>query len=167
MDKIRPAKKHKTTIRYMTDIKTDKEGDNFPVYDKARICTSHVKEYDDALPIIARTTPASRNLLMFITREMSSEGIIRNDMHTKDKFRRKMKEWTEDNVRYTGATIDVCFSELVASNLLIRKGKGLFRVNPEYYYRNSDVKRLDSVKQEYEVRASKEKETKTTVDDNA
>lgn len=164
MAKESSNKIHRNTIRYMTGVKVDKDNDKFPQYETTTVCTSHVKQYDDVLPITFNLSVRSRNLIEFITREMNSEGIIRNDVHTKTAFRKKTKLWTDGRLEYTDATINQSFSELKDANLLIPKGKGLFRVNPEYFYRNSDVRRLDSIKEEYTIKHNKQ--NKTTDNDN-
>lgn len=170
MNKVKDAKTFKVNLTYTSKIVTDKDGDRFPVHRTVKIVTSHIKEYDIALPIIVNLTTCARNLILAVTRIMDSNAIVRNDVHVKKYFKNMMKEATEGRVNYSDTTINIAFSDLMKVGILLNRGKGSYKVNPKYYYRNSDVRRLDSIRNDYEYEDNKQYElqqTKTTDNDNA
>lgn len=170
MDEKEHNKAYRKTVVYTSKIVTDEDGDKFPVHRKVRVDVSHTKVYDAAWDKLFLVGACAKGLMGFIVREMDSEGMIRNDIHTKRSFRLHIKKLTEDRINYSEASMNIAFSELAKTELLTTKGKGLFKVNPLYFYRNSDSNRLDVLKEEFEYKDNKQYElqqSKATVNDNA
>lgn len=149
------TKVFKTSVTYTSRIVTDEDGDRFPVHRKIRVVTSHIKIYDGVFQKIATLGKCAVTLIGFIGQEMDAEGMIRNDAHTKRKFKEYVREITDHKINYSEASMNIAFSELVKNDFLITKGKGLFKLNPQLIYRNSDLNRLEAVRKELEEQDNK------------
>jgi hypothetical protein len=141
----------KKVVKYINNIHVDEEGNKFPEYNRINIATSGLNIYDGASIVLATISRCALNLIIFCGEDMDNEGIIRNDSHTKSTFKSLMDEYTEGKVTYTENSINMAFTELTKKGLLISKGKGLFKVNPIYIWRNSTSNRLATIKQELEI----------------
>jgi len=142
---------YKKVIKYISNIRIDEDGDKFPEYAHTRVVESGLKLYDGITPILADISRCSYNLIMFCGEEMDNDGIIRNDSHTKAMFNKLMEEYTKGKTTYADTSINIAFSELTKRGLLLSKGKGLFKVNPMYIWRNGDSNRHAIIRKELEL----------------
>lgn len=86
-------------------------------------------------------------MLDFVVHEMDSRNFIANDSIFKKNFNRFLKK--NKSKPYKDNTINKCFIDLHKNNILI-KGKtydrGTYRVNPIYYSKVSENKRLEMLR---------------------
>lgn len=150
-----PIVYREATIRYISKLNKDTSGDVFPEYSTIKVGLSNVKVYYDAMPILVNTSTCGRNLIDFLAREMDSKGIIINSEYIRSEFRKRITKYSNGKINYTDGTVNVAFSELSKNELLISKGKGIYKVNPLYHYRNSAKNRIHSIKMELNSKIDK------------
>jgi Firmicute plasmid replication protein (RepL) len=138
-------------IRYMSDIeKTEDVIDGQPVYipvyeEKAVVITS-TKRFHNCIYLLAGLPGCARDLMDYLAEIMDEKNIVRNDSTMREAFINFMKEITNNQVSYKDSTVNTNFNLLAERKLLIRKGKGVYMVNPEYFYKGDDKNRINSIK---------------------
>jgi|KBSMisStaDraftv2_1062788.scaffolds.fasta_scaffold136382_2 hypothetical protein len=145
----------KKAVKFVNGIRSDKDGDNFPIYKTINAVTTSIRLYDGTTTILANLSKCALHLILFCGEEMDEHGLVRNDSPTKKLFVTTIYNYTEGRVNYAETSIGMAFSELTKNGLLLPKAKGVFRVNPMYVWRNSPSNRLASIKEELESMSDK------------
>ena len=99
--------------------------------------------------IVAGLNPCSRDLIDYLVDVMDDDNIITSNEYTRDKFLETLKESTiqpDGNfIEYSDSNIKKAYQSLVDRECLIKIKRGVYKVNPEYYFRKSETKRVDSI----------------------
>lgn len=138
-----------------------------PEYDYVTASTSHVKRFNNALMALMGIDGCERNLMDWISDNMSEGNYITNNAITRNAFKvfySKFKK--KDKKDYTENTIRIAFQRLANSGLLvpIPKSRGTYLVNPNHYFKKDESDRIKAIRMMMEFRLGEE--TKITVETN-
>lgn len=138
----------KKEIRFKKDVKL-LDGIYYPKYGKKLVPQDFVKRYYGTFAILAGLNPCSRDLIDYLVDVMDDDNIITSNEYTRDKFLETLKESTiqpDGNfIEYSDSNIKKAYQSLVDRECLIKIKRGVYKVNPEYYFRKSETKRVDSI----------------------
>lgn len=109
-----------------------------------------VRRYYGTFAVLAGLNPCSRDLIDYLVDIMDDDNIIMSNEYTRDKFLEALKESTllPDGtfIEYSDSNIKKAYQSLVDRDCLIKIKRGVYKVNPEYYFRKSERKRIESIK---------------------
>lgn len=149
-------KKRVTIIDYIDGHHFDEEGIMMPTIKTEAVVMNSVKRYYNCIYLLAGLRPATRNLMDFLTEEMDSNNIVYNNQIWRNKFIFFMKEITskfgenDKTITYTDQTVKDSFAQLSKTGLLIPIARGMFKVNPKYFFVDTDAKRMVDIKMQLE-----------------
>lgn len=125
----------------------DDEGIILPDYKSIKVSNSYVKRYRDALFKIIKLQGCPRNLVDWLVDQMDEKtNHIYNTQYTRSDFLRYVAKYTKGQVKYSDGTVKNAFVELEKRSLLIKVNKGVYQVNPEYFFIGSEDERIDAIK---------------------
>jgi len=142
-------------INYIKDF-TVEEGIIIPVEGYKSVICNHTKRYHNCLYLLAGLTTCARNLMDFLTEDMNNDNIIYSNKNTKDKFIEFIYHVSEGKVTYGESSIKKAYSMLCDKGLIRKVGRGIYKVNPEYFIRNSEENRERLLKIELEFKEGKD-----------
>lgn len=150
-------------IKYCSELTVDKEtGYILPEYAYSDLVMNSTKRYHNCIYLLARLNKCSRDLLDWLTEQMDDNNIIYSNSVVRQKFRDFVKEVTKEEISYADVTIKTAFKTLVNRDLLIPKQRGVYQVNPEYFFKGSEKDRISKVILKLEF--SKGVDTKLTIE---
>lgn len=146
----------------------DIEGVKLPRYKYKDVDDRFVKTYQSVLAILLCLPDCSAKLIQYLSSKMSDENIVHHNKFTRENFNKyiysiwleyyKANEETESNAHelakekmYKDNTIKKAFSILVNKNLLVQKTRGMYIVNPEYFFKKGDEERYRKIKLTLEI----------------
>jgi predicted transcriptional regulator len=133
-------------IKYCSKLYSDEEtGYILPEYSYSNVVMNFTKRYHNNLYLLARLNKCSRDLIDWLTEQMDNDNIVYSNLVVRDKFRNFISDITDKEVTYKDITVKKAFKELTDKGLLINKQRGVFQVNPEYFFNNSDNERIDKI----------------------
>lgn len=157
-----PAKKDKTqeSVRYKSGVAHSGEIKGQPykeyTYDDVLAPKEYHKRYNNVICKLFGIEGCERNLIDWIAENMSDEGYINNNATTRIKFIKFHEEHKPDkNKPYRDTTVNAAFNNLEKAELLIRREKGLYQVNPIYFSKKTNKDRLQSIKLVMEFQSGK------------
>lgn len=172
MDSKKGTKYNKKPIKYAIDWSLD-EKVILPKYAYSHIVCSHTKRYHNCLYLLAGLNGCSRDLMDYITEEMDSENIFYSNAHFRQRFIRfilengTVEKLNKESgaievvaVRYSDSNVKKALAALAEKNLIRSVSKGVFKVNPEYFFKNDDSKRLDMIRLEMEFKSGSDTKLK-------
>lgn len=123
----------------------DGEGYKTPVYSHKEIDSGYMKVYNGAMYKLAKIQGCPRNLIEYLAIKMDKDNIVQLNGYNRDRFIEDLKK--NGGVPYTDRTIKEAISSLKKIEMLICIEKGLYQVNPEFYFKgNSEPLRLKMIK---------------------
>lgn len=132
-----------------------------PEIKRHSVTMNHTKRFHNCLYLLCGLNPCSRNLMDYLTETMSEKNIVRSDYVSRQEFIGFMSNITEFKIVYGHEVVKKSFKKLSDAGLLIPIRRGAFMVNPEYFFRNDDAKRIEMIKMTLEF--EKFKDTKLEV----
>lgn len=141
-------KKKVAIINYTDGHTLDEEGIATPTRKEKVVIMNSVKRYYNCIYLLAGLKPSARNLMDFIVEEMDEENLIHNNAYTRLKFISFMKEITfdgEEATEYKEPTVREGFQRLSKAGLIKPLMKGLYKVNPLYFFKGDDEKRIAEI----------------------
>lgn len=152
-------KPKKSTVKYIAGVHQDKDGIIKLDHSSKNVNSSMVKRYHGLLELLIPMSPCERRLLDYLTEKMPETNIVHSDKHTREMFQKSVyftirdsfmadglseKEATARALKESYADISIrkAFGQLEKKGLLIKKTRGVFWVNPEFFFKASDAKRL-------------------------
>jgi hypothetical protein len=127
-------------ITYTTDY-TVEEGIIIPKEAYKSVMTNHTKRFHNCLYLLAGLNPCTRNLMDFLAEEMDNDNVVYSNAVTKDKFANFIAGVSEGTITYGESSIKKAYSTLCDKGLLRKLGRGIYKVNPEYFIKNTDDNR--------------------------
>lgn len=110
-----------------------------------------IKLYQNCLADMMQISGCSRHLLDWLIEIMGQINIVNNNEHTRDSFRTYFKEKT--GKEYSNEAILKAYQQLVEKKFLIKYKRGLFLVNPEYFFNGDEGDRKTLIKLTLEFKA--------------
>jgi hypothetical protein len=139
----------KAKVKYIKDY-IDNEGVLLPDEGYKNVVMSHTKRYHNCLFLLVGLRGCSRDLMDFLTEQMDNDNLVRSDSIIRKKFMDFVNGITKGEVTYSEPSVKRAFRVLEEKGLIRSQTRGVFRVNPEYFIKNDDTKRLDLIKLELE-----------------
>lgn len=155
-------KLQKIGITWIEGIRLDAEEDGF--IQKSwetkyqNVVVSSVKRYYNCLYLLAKLSPCARNLMDYLSETMDKDNLVRSSEHDRLAFIGFMSEITSEEINYGHQVVKNAYTELADKNLLLRKHKGLYKVNELYFFKGSDAKRIKSIRLQIEIGSGKNSE---------
>lgn len=147
----------KRKINYLIkEFKKDKEGIVEIVWASKIVEGSYSKRYANTISLIVKLSPSSNVLLNFILEEMDERNYIGNTKVLKERLNKLLQD--SGLKTYTSNTINKSFSELHEFKILLRplkKSRGLYQVNPEYFFNGTEKEREKAIRTYLEDRNRK------------
>ena len=154
-------------VRYMHRI--DVHGtERLPRFKDANVDTDFVKMYESVIATLLRLPDCPANLITYLSHKMTEENVVHHNKFTRENFNKFIyklwyDQYKEDGVanphekatarQYSDHTIKKAFSTLTDKGLLIPQTRGMFVVNPEYFFKKSDKARLEKIKVVLEMKS--------------
>lgn len=133
---------------YYADGHYLKDGYLHPVYKNKEVKMTSTKRFHNCLYILLGLSKCQRLLMDWLSEEMDNENMITHDEYLRNKFIKFISTIQVEGVQldYKDQTVANAFNGIVKStDLLIKRAKGKYMVNPEYYWRGKDEDRIASI----------------------
>jgi hypothetical protein len=141
------------TLTYTKDYTTE-EGIIIPVEAYSFVVRNHTKRYHNCLYLLAGLNNCARNLMDFLVEDMDDNNIVYSNAHVRDEFISFISEASEGDTNYSESSIKKAFSSLTSKGLLRNISRGIYKVNPKYFIRNSEEQRFNLIKIELEFESN-------------
>lgn len=125
-----------------------KEGILRPTTKTKEIKMTNTKRFHNCLYLILGLSKCQRLLMDWLSEEMDDDNMIISDEHMRSKFIKFISSINVEGKKlsYSDQTVANAFSDLAnREDLLMRKAKGRYRINPEYYWRGNDEDRINAI----------------------
>ena len=136
------------TIPYLTRAKENDTLGFKAVHWVKKTVTGRQAKFYHGLLILLPELSASDMLLMHHLADVMDEGsLVRNTTELKRNFKRLIKK------KYSDTTINRSFMSLAERKIIIKLNKrrrGLYKVNPQYIFRGSEIERKKSITRDLE-----------------
>lgn len=120
------------------------------VYSTENINTEFTKYYKGASDLVLLTNGCARYLVDYICNNITDTHLVRNDVQAREAFTQYTKKY---NVTYADSSIYAGFKQLVELDILVQLRKGLYIINPVYFYKGNEQDRLECVKKILEFKS--------------
>lgn len=148
---------NKALVWYNKEIKESKEDDGttlyLPVKDYKYVETKHVKLFNDSVADMMKITGCARHLLDWLPRIMGENNIVNNNEYTRDNFRLFHKNNNDSGKEYSDEAIKKAYKELLSKGILFPYKRGLFIVNPEYFFNGEMNDRIKVIRMTLEFKS--------------
>lgn len=132
-------------------------------YDYVSASVRNTKRFSSALMLLMGVNGCDLHLIDWLAENMTDKGYVSNNELTRRGFIAfHAKHKGSSNKTYGDGTVKKAFSNLVEASLLVPVVRGVFQVNPLYFYSGEDADRMKSIKLMMEFKAGVE--TKITVE---
>jgi hypothetical protein len=152
--------KYRTGIQHHGSIK----GEPYREYthDFVVASTNHVKRFNNALMLLAGIEGCEKHLMDWLADNMTNGNYVNNNEITRKAFISFHEKYGKgESKKYSDKTVSIAFQRLSSADFLIPVTRGLFMVNPLYYYAGDDASRINAIKMIMEFKSGVE--TKITV----
>lgn len=145
------AKKSKTKekehieLMWLEGVRLDTEDSGW-AQKYSYVASSSTKRYYNCLYLLCRLSPCARNLMDYLSEEMSDDNMVSTDSFMRNGFNAFVVRITNKKVHYEDITIKKAIKELKDKQLIISVGIGRAKVNPMYFFKGSDAKRIENIK---------------------
>lgn len=157
-----------TMVKYVKKVDIlDKIG--YPRFASKKVSITATKRYHSTLMLMFALPECARNLMDYLMEKMTDENIVHSNQFTRDSFNNNIyAAWLEyfkadcqkegsvnfkidptklaAKKKYSDVTIRKAFGTLRGKGLILSQTRGVFMVNPEYFFKKSEASRLDKVK---------------------
>lgn len=150
--------KKEIKIRYRSGIqhKGTIKGEPYEEYtrDFVMASTGHVKRFNNALMLLAGIDGCEKNLMDWLADNMSEKNYVSNNEITRRSFIAFHEKYGKGNTKkYSDKTVSIAFQRLSSAEFLIPVTRGVFLVNPMYYYAGDDASRINAIKMVMEFKS--------------
>lgn len=122
----------------------DGSGYKMDVHSSKRVVKKCTSRYHNCQHKLAPLSKCAEMFLRFLTEKMDKTNTIVNSGHLRNEFIEHMSK--DCGLKYANDTIKHAFSELTNQDLLIKyRSRGLYNVNPIYYFNGSERERIDLI----------------------
>ena len=144
----------------------DVGGEKIPRRSYHSVNDSFVKTYQDALAIVLCLPDCASSLIQYLASKMSDDNVVHHNKFTRESFNKYIysiwldhfKQEGEENPHelakektYKDNTIKKSFSTLAEKNLIVPKTRGVYIVNPEYFFKKGEEARYKKIKMTLEI----------------
>lgn len=137
----------KNSIEYIEDKTEDKAGIIWPIRTKKEVKKNYVRTYEGTAFKLINIQGCPRLYIEYLAIKMDSDNIVQLNAYNKEKFLNDIRKNCPGDKSYSLRTIKEAIKSLKAADMLILLKKGLYQVNPEYYFKGkSEKKRLEMIK---------------------
>ena len=139
-------------VKYISQSKKLDDGIIDLKYQYYSVEDRFIRLYYGTIYMLAGATPCERDLMDFLVEDMNDDNKIVHSASTRYSFRARMKQIFEKRKddppykEYSDASIKKAFRMLKEKGLLISIDKGTYIVNPEYFFKATERKRLEKIK---------------------
>lgn len=137
-------------VKYISKIVADDDAFRAQKYETKLVTSTFVKKYYNVLASLAGLNPCSRDLIDYLTEVMDDNNYVYNNSLVRKAFLDYLEKVTKQPdgtfITYSDVNIKKSYQYLTERNCLIKLTKGMFKVNPEFYFRADEKKRLGSIK---------------------
>jgi len=148
-------------VQYIKDYDIE-EGIVIPVQGYKSVVCNHTRRYHNCLYLLAGLGTCSRNLMDYLVEYMDGNNIVYSNKYVKEKFINFIYEASNNEIRYGDSSVKKAFTTLASKGLLRKVGRGVYKVNPEYFSKNTDKNREYLIKVELEFTADLDTKLKIT-----
>lgn len=132
-------------------IKVHEDGFKEPIISHKSVSESYVKVYEDAVSVLHDVHGCPRILIDYFSIIMDKNNMITVSVLVKQQFLEDLLEKTNGKVSYSFHMIEKAMKKLKENNLLIPHSRGIYQVNPEYFYKGkSESFRIELIKKNLE-----------------
>lgn len=131
------------------------------------VYTSAVKRYNGVLFDLLALRPSERVVMDWFADNMDKDNEIRTDKKSRDKLQADHLSALRKRAKKDGATykelsslkplsidsIRKAISHLTKTGLLIQRVRGVYIVNPKYFFRGKESERIDAIKMTFRIAA--------------
>ncbi len=110
-----------------------------------------IKLYQNCLADMMQISGCARHLLDWLSEIMGQINIVNNNEHTRNNFKTYYNE--KSGKIYGDDAIVKAYQQLVEKKFLIKYKRGLFLVNPEYFFNGDEGDRKTLIKLTLEFKA--------------
>jgi len=123
------------------------EGVLKPTIKDVEIMMTGTKRFHNCLYLILGLSKLQRILMDWISEEMDSRNMIRNEAYNRKLFIDFVSSLVIDgeNRVYKDSSVNTAFHDLKVSGLLIPVSKSVYQVNPNYYWGGTDKDRVNEI----------------------
>lgn len=139
-------------VKYVGKIDILNDGFKMPRFHYQSIEQEYVKRYHTVFAILAGLSPCARDFMEYLVNNMNDDNIVTTNEYTRSNFLSVLKSATMTSlgeyVTYSDSNVKKAIQTLVDRNCLIKKGRGIYIVNPEIYFnpRGTQRDRMDNIK---------------------
>lgn len=170
---------NKIKVRYVQELEVS-DGLVFPKFSYLPIDHQKSTRYGNASKALFGLSKTAHNLLYYLVDYMSKENVVYSNAFFKSRFNKilywtfkecaiekgKSEEQAElegQNAKYSDSTIRRAYTELKDANVLIPfkndsqdQTRGVYWVNPVYFWRGTEKKRKEKIKKIMQIQAGTE-----------
>lgn len=166
----------KEAVKYNKDWEVRFEGTTpilLPTCTYKAVVRSHTKRYHNCLYALAGIGSCARDLMDYMTEQMDDTNHISTNKYLRDKFITFIKQTTEkkdvngvvvDFVEYSDSSVKRALRILTEKHLIRQVQKGVCLVNPEFFWKNNEDKRMGMVRVELEFSSGSDTKMKVLQD---
>lgn len=126
-------------------------------YDYFSAAVSSVKRYRNALMLLMGISGCELHLIEWLSSVMTEGNYVQNNELTRKTFIGfHARHKKSSNKAYSDHAVQKAFQRLTVEGLLIPVVRGVYIVNPDYYFADSDENRVKSIKMMLEFKAGVE-----------
>lgn len=152
----------KMSVKYVKEIELI-DGINYPRFATEVIESSATKRYHNVVLLLFSLPECARNLMDYLMEKMTDDNVVHSNQFTRDSFNRSiydawLSHYKEECDHYTTAvdmamskmysdvTIRKAFGTLKEKGLILPETRGVYIVNPKYFFKKSEQNRVKKVK---------------------
>ena len=146
-------------VKYVGRVELLSDGYRTPRWSYYDAEMEYVKRYHTVFAILAGLSPCARDFMEYLVNNMNDENIVTTNEYTRTDFLDALKKATitqsGEFISYSDSNIKKAVQTLVNRSCLIKKGRGIYMVNPEIYFnpKGSQRERLDTIKMVLEFKS--------------
>lgn len=139
-----------------TDKYEKEDGIWLPNKKTKNIEMNYVRRYKNSVYLLCQLSACARTLMDYISENMTDENHFRHDAVMRKEFIKFIEGITNGKISYGHDAIKKAVLSLKEKNLIMTQARGVFMVNPEYFMKNDDSKRIDMIRMILEFSAEDE-----------
>jgi hypothetical protein len=138
------ALRKKVKIKYVAGW-LEESGYKIPKFGYKEISGVHTKRYHNCLYLLAGLNASCRDLMDFLCEVMDKDNKIYSNEKVRQDFIGFISGLTRQEVVYTHNTVKKAYRILSEKSLLIPLTRGVFMVNPEFFFKKGDKERIEAI----------------------
>jgi hypothetical protein len=152
-------KKPTELIHYVDGVEIGEDGISTFKKKTKKVTMSSGRRYYNCLYLLTGLPPMSRDLMDYLVEEMNSDNIVYNNTDFRLKFINFIIKITSDGpphdkpTIYSDQRVKESFGILASRGLILSKARGVFKVNPDFFFAGSEMNRIAQITLEMEFNA--------------